>query len=184
MSPATVSGKSYFLCDYFGPEHKKAMLLTRPRRFGKTVLMTMLRDFLDVRMDSTSLFEGLEVMNHRDIVDGYMNKYPVVFISLKEVYGDTVEESLDQLTMIVSNMVDDHNELFESEKISKPYKEQLDELLREKADKKNVLSALALICKLLARHYGKPTYVLIDEYDVPLARTAGTGAYDVTRPVW
>ena len=70
-----------FLLDKFD----KAVLFARPRRFGKTLTMTMLREFLDIRRDSKDIFDGLKVMNNPELVDKYMNKYPVVFISMKEI---------------------------------------------------------------------------------------------------
>ena len=71
-----------FLIDKFD----KAVLFARPRRFGKTLTMTMLRDFLDIRQNSRDIFEGLKIMNNTELVNNYMNQYPVVFISLKEVF--------------------------------------------------------------------------------------------------
>ena len=173
--------KTYFLCDYFGAEQKKAIMLTRPRRFGKTVLITMLRDFLDVRMDSRELFEGLRIMEHTDIVEKYMNKYPVVFMSLKEVYGKTETEISGALGSYLSENLAIYDKVFESPDISKADKERFMELRSGKAEKQDVLMAPAFLCRVFAGIYGKPTYVLIDEYDVPMARTAGTEAYDPTR---
>ena len=172
--------KSLFLCDYFA-EHKRAIMLTRPRRFGKTVLMTMLRDFLDVQMDSWDLFEGLRIMEHTDIVSIYMNRFPVVFMSLKEVYGNTEAEVLGALGTCLSETLATYDELFESPNISKADKDRFMELRSGKAEKQDIIMALAFLCRVFAGIYGKPTYVLIDEYDVPMARTAGTEAYDPTR---
>ncbi len=173
--------KSYFLRDYFGAEQKKAIMLTRPRRFGKTVLMTMLRDFLDVRMDSRELFEGLQIMEHTDLVNKYMNKYPVVFMSLKEVYGETEEGVLEALREAIVKLMGSCRELLTAEDIYSDEKENYMELLRRKGNRDQLLQAPAFLCEMLSRHYGKPAYVLIDEYDVPMARTAGTEAYDPTR---
>ena len=83
----------------------KAVLFARPRRFGKTLTMTMFRDFLDIRQDSTDIFSGLKIMNDPEVVTNYMNQYPVVFISLKEVFGDNIDRILAKLRIAVSYII-------------------------------------------------------------------------------
>ncbi|MBQ9010126.1 MAG: AAA family ATPase, partial [Clostridia bacterium] len=83
--------KTEVIQEYLEAHFDKAVMFTRPRRFGKTLTMTMFRDFLDVRQDSKRIFEGLEIMGYPDVVRDYMNQYPVVFLSLKEVFGETYD---------------------------------------------------------------------------------------------
>ena len=94
--------KTQVLKEYLVDNFKTAVLFARPRRFGKTMTMTMIRDFLDIRQDSREIFDGLKIMEHQDVVDRFMNRYPVVFISLKEVSGEDFENTLQQLRIIVS----------------------------------------------------------------------------------
>ncbi|MBR0186502.1 MAG: AAA family ATPase, partial [Synergistaceae bacterium] len=79
--------KTEMIYEYLNKKFEKAVLFARPRRFGKTLTMTMFRDFLDIRQDSKGIFEGLKIMSHKETVEKYMNQYPVVFLSLKEVFG-------------------------------------------------------------------------------------------------
>ena len=81
--------KSEIIEEYLIEKFEKAVMFARPRRFGKTLTMTMIRDFLDIRQDSTDIFDGLKIMNSKDAVENYMNKYPVIFISFKEMYGES-----------------------------------------------------------------------------------------------
>ncbi len=96
--------KTDFIEEYLLNKFDKAVMFTRPRRFGKTLTMTMLRDFLDVRQDSREIFEGLKIMDCHEAVDGYMNKYPVLFISLKEVYGESYDNAYNNLKLVVSEL--------------------------------------------------------------------------------
>ena len=100
--------KTEVLQDYLVESFEKAMLFARPRRFGKTVTMTMIRDFLDIRQDSREIFEGLQIMQHPDTVRDFMNQYPVVFISLKEVFGKSFEDVLQNLRIAVSEMCESY----------------------------------------------------------------------------
>ncbi len=95
----------------------KAVLFTRPRRFGKTLTMTMFRDFLDIRQDSRKIFEGLKVMSCQRAVDGYMNKYPVIFMSLKEIFGADIDRIYDNFKLAVSELCKTYKELLNSDVI-------------------------------------------------------------------
>ena len=89
-----------FLIDKF----ERAVLFARPRRFGKTLTMTMFKDFPDIYQDSREIFKGLEIMNYTDLVKSYMNCYPVVFVSLKELSGDSYGQIVKNLRNIASNV--------------------------------------------------------------------------------
>ena len=124
--------KTEVLQDYLVESFEKAMLFARPRRFGKTVTMTMIRDFLDIRQDSREIFEGLQIMQHPDTVRDFMNQYPVVFISLKEVFGKSFEDVLQNLRIAVSEMCESYRFLLKSEATGEASKFFLDTLLRRK----------------------------------------------------
>ena len=90
-------------------EHRgKVTLITRPRRFGKTMNMSMLEHFFDVNQDSTALFDGLAIMEHRDIVDRHMNQYPVVSLTLRSVERPTYQEAIEMIKILVSNAYQEH----------------------------------------------------------------------------
>ena len=163
-----------FLIDKFD----KAVLFARPRRFGKTLTMTMLRDFLDIRRDSRDIFDGLKVMNNPELVDKFMNKYPVVFISMKEISGCDFNEIFRNLQIAVANVCDDLSVLRSSDKIDDIKKEFFVSLLRKEGRKEDTIQALGLLCQMLKEHYNKPAFVIIDEYDVPMAKAHEKPEYD------
>ena len=173
--------KTEMLEEYLARRFEKAVLFTRPRRFGKTLTMTMFRDFLDIRQDSRDLFAGLKIMDSPDVVEAYMNRYPVVFLSLKELYGDDFEEVFRNLQIAISRVCEDFRDLQESGRIDSVQKEFLMQLRRKEARKEDTIQALDLLCRMLKQHYGKPAFVIIDEYDVPMARALGTPYYDKVR---
>lgn len=175
--------KTEVLQDYLVESFEKAMLFARPRRFGKTVTMTMIRDFLDIRQDSREIFEGLQIMQHPDTVRDFMNQYPVVFISLKEVFGKSFEDVLQNLRIAVSEMCESYRFLLKSEATGEASKYFLDTLLRRKGKQPDTEQALELLCRMCREHFGKPAFVLIDEYDVPMAKALDAPYYDRVRDI-
>ena len=173
--------KTEVLQDYLVESFEKAMLFARPRRFGKTVTMTMIRDFLDIRQDSREIFEGLQIMQHPDTVRDFMNQYPVVFISLKEVFGKSFEDVLQNLRIAVSEMCESYRFLLKSEATGEASKYFLDTLLRRKGKQPDTEQVLELLCRMCREHFGKPAFVLIDEYDVPMAKALDAPYYDRVR---
>ncbi|MCR5637951.1 MAG: ATP-binding protein [Lachnospiraceae bacterium] len=173
--------KTEIIEEYLIRRFDKAVMFTRPRRFGKTLTMTMFRDFLDIRQDSKDIFAGLKVMEHPDVVDNYMNQYPVVFISLKEVFGQSYEEVFRNLCIAVSGVLEKNVFLLESEKVSPAAKHFFETILNRNAEKPDTEQSLDLLCRMLRQHYGKQVFVIIDEYDVPMAKALGTPYYDKVR---
>ena len=96
--------KTMTLDEYLSKPSDTVLHFARPRRFGKTLTMTMFRDFLDIRQDSKEIFKGLKIMECQDIVDNYMNQYPVVFLSLKEVYGDSFKKVFRNFQISISSL--------------------------------------------------------------------------------
>ena len=173
--------KTAMLEEYLVRRFDKAVLFARPRRFGKTLTMTMFRDFLDIRQDSRGIFEGLKIMGYPEVVDNYMNQYPVVFISLKEIFGDDFEKILENLKIAVSSVCEELAYLLDSERVSSVSKAFFEELWNQKAKQTNTEQALGLFCQMLKQHYKKQVFVIVDEYDVPMAKAYGTPAYDKVR---
>nr|WP_297705268.1 AAA family ATPase [uncultured Butyrivibrio sp.] len=175
--------KTGIIKEYLVDKFDKAVLFTRPRRFGKTLTMTMFRDFLDIRQDSRDIFSDLEVMNYTDVVERFMNQYPVLFISLKEVYGKDFDSIFIALCIAVSKLCEQNRFLLEenNESISEVSREMFRKLWEQKAQQPNVEQSLDLLSQMLRQYYGKPVFVIIDEYDVPMAKALGTSAYDKVR---
>ena len=175
--------KTEIIEEFLNEKFDKAVLFARSRRFGKTLTMTMFRDFLDIRQNSTDIFKDLEIMKHRDTVDNYMNKYPVIFMSLKEVFGDGIEAILRNYQNIISTVCKANADLQESDKVDDADKELLNNLRFRKGDEEDMIEVLDLLSRMLHAHFGKPAFVIIDEYDVPMAKALGTPAYDRIRDV-
>ena len=173
--------KTEVIEEYLIRRFDRAILFTRPRRFGKTLTMTMFRDFLDIRQDSSDIFAGLRIMEYPDVVKNYMNQYPVIFLSLKEVFGDSFEAIFRNFQIAISTLYDDHSDLIESESISTIHKDLFVKLQRQEAGRQDTIHALALLCKMLKDKYQKQVFVIIDEYDVPMAKAHGTPYYDQVR---
>ena len=173
--------KTMALKEYLEDNFKVAALFTRPRRFGKTLTMTMFRDFLDIHQDSKDIFAGLDIMNYPDIVANYMNQYPVIFLSLKEIYGFDFKNIYETFQLAASKLCGCFGELFLSEKVREADRNRLKELEDENANETNTIAVLDLLTRMLHAHYEKPVFVIIDEYDVPMAKAYGTPAYEKTR---
>ena len=153
----------------------KVNLFTRPRRFGKTLNMSMLRTFFEIGMDK-SLFEGLYISKNKELCDEYMGKYPVIFLSLKGIDGLTFEEAIIRITTIIKNEARRHHYLKNSDKLIEEEIKQFQSLLDGKAD--DITDSIRLLSELLCKHYGKKTIILIDEYDVPLQSAYQNNYYD------
>ena len=154
----------------------KVNLFTRPRRFGKSLNMSMLKSFFEIGTDK-SLFDGLAISNEKDLCEKYMGKYPVVFISLKEVDGATFESAYNQLRTVICDEALRLDVLANSNKLNEddllPYR-KIRKMQGEVADIKN---SLKMFCRLLEKHYGQKVILLIDEYDVPLDKAYTNGYY-------
>ncbi|MDD6180985.1 MAG: AAA family ATPase [Desulfovibrionaceae bacterium] len=151
-------------------------LITRPRRFGKTLTMTMLRDFFDIRQDSRAIFEGLAIARNKELCESWMNQYPTVFLTLKGAEGLTLDEALYACAEIIGALCAQHSYLYASPHVEQRDKEMLHEL--ESTEDKNLLAkSINTLCRALHAHYGKPVILLIDEYDVPLAKAQENGYY-------
>ena len=173
--------KSEIIEEYLIDKFEKAVMFARPRRFGKTLTMTMIRDFLDIRQDSTDIFDGLKIMNSKDAVENYMNKYPVIFISFKEMYGESFNSVFRNFQNAVSNVCKEFAYLLESKNTDDADKELLDALRYRKGDPEDTIAALDLLARMLRDHYGRPAFVIIDEYDVPMAKSLEKPFYDEVR---
>ena len=155
----------------------KVNLFTRPRRFGKTLNMSMLKCFFEKDGDK-SIFEGLRVAQEKQLCETHMGKYPVVFVSLKGVDGLTFETAYRALCDIIRNEALRLQYLSGSDRISEEEKKSLKAILRDEYDDSDIRGSLKTLCALLEKHYGQKAILLIDEYDVPLDKAYQHGYYD------
>ena len=159
----------------------KVTLFTRPRRFGKTLNMSMLRSFFEIGMDK-SLFDGLYISGNKVLCDEHMGKYPVIFLSFKGVEGLTYDEAFDALVRVIGKEISRVSFLADSDKLTMLEREQYKGLtIIEDGSfvfsKDKLISSLQLLSQLLYKHYGQKVVILIDEYDVPLDKAFQNGYY-------
>ena len=155
----------------------KVNLFTRPRRFGKTLNMSMLKYFFEVESDK-SIFEGLKVAQEKELCEAHMGKYPVVFISLKGVDGLTFEAAYERLRQLIRDEAFRLNVLRESDKINDEERSAYLRILSEKDSVLDITNSLKMLSSLLEKHYGQKAILLIDEYDVPLDKAYHHGYYE------
>ena len=154
----------------------KVNLFTRPRRFGKTLNMSMLKSFFEIGADRT-LFDGLAISRETALCEAYMGKFPVVFVSLKGVDGLTFEDAYGMLRRILRSEVFRLSFLAESKKVLDKEKAAFERFLNEQDTLDDVQESLKMLSSLLYQHYGQKTILLIDEYDVPLDKAFQHGYY-------
>ena len=150
-------------------------LFTRPRRFGKTLNMSMLRAFFETGADTT-LFDGLYIAENKEICDAYMGKYPVIFLTLKGVEGLCFSDAKRMLRTIIVNELDRHYYLKTSDALTEEDKEQFSKMLQNADD--NTEDSIRKLSQLLYKHHGKKVVIIIDEYDVPLDKAFQYGYYE------
>lgn len=152
-------------------------LFTRPRRFGKSLNMDMLKTFFEIDADP-SLFDGLEISKETALCRQYLGKYPVISISLKDVEGNDFQTAYDTLGILISEEAGRFSFLLESDRLIPAEKKKLNRLIDGEFEKAAYLhNSLRLLTQLLCKHYGTPVIVFIDEYDVPLDKAYQNGYY-------
>ena len=152
-------------------------LFTRPRRFGKTLNMSMLKHFFEIGADRT-LFDGLAISEETELCEAYMGKYPVVFVSLKGVDGLTFEGAYKMLRRILRSEISRLGFLMQSERIAEDDKRPFERFLKEQETMDDVQESLRMLSSLLYQHYSQKVILLIDEYDVPLDKAFQHGYYN------
>ena len=152
-------------------------LITRPRRFGKTMAMSMLAEFFDIRKDSRELFEGLEISKDKELCGKWMNQWPVLFVSLKDAEGNSFQDAYGMLQFIISSLCIEHAYLETSEAVDEADRRSFLRLKNREGDRTEIKSSLYILMRMMAAHYKKRVILLIDEYDVPLAKASDNGYY-------
>ena len=142
-------------------------LFTRPRRFGKSLNLDMLKSFFEVDADA-SLFEGLKITRETELCAQHMGKYPVIAFTLKDVSGESYDDALKIMSQVLKKEARRHQYLLESDRLTEIDKNSLQELYAKYLEEDVQQESIALLSEMLAKHYGTGVIILIDEYDVPL----------------
>lgn len=153
-------------------------LITRPRRFGKTLGMSMLESFFDIRKNSRKLFEGLEIARQSELCSKWMNQYPTVSVSFRQVDGLNFTSAYDMLTMVFADLYNKHLYLLEDSHVTEFQMKTFTNIAHGCGSEKEVKSSLVLLTTMMQQHYGKAVVLLIDEYDVPVAKANAHGYYN------
>lgn len=152
-------------------------LITRPRRFGKSLAMSMLANFLDISKDSKKIFDGLEISQAAAFCKKWMNQCPVIFFSFKDTDGLRFESAYGMLRMKLAFAFQDYRFLLSDDAISEQDKSVFERILDRTASEDEVKSSFLLLTRMLEKHYQRPVVVLLDEYDVPIAKASSNGYY-------
>lgn len=153
-------------------------LITRPRRFGKTLGMSMLANFFDISQDSRQLFKGLEISGNQALCADWMNQYPTIFLSFKDIGGTSFENAFNLLRFVIAQLYDNYKFLLDDPDIPSAQKEIFQRLQQQTASLTDIQGALLILTKMLYSYYKKPVIILLDEYDVPVAKASSNGYYD------
>lgn len=152
-------------------------LITRPRRFGKTLGMRMLSEFFDIRKNSRNLFRDLEIAEDISLCESWMNQYPTLFITFKQVDGLTFTSAYDMLCSVIAELCVEHSYLLTSEKISIYDRQILERLARTNGSLADIKNCLLTLTRAMQSHYERPVILLMDEYDVPVAKASSHDYY-------
>ena len=155
----------------------KVNLFTRPRRFGKSLNMSMLQSFFEIGKDKT-LFDGLRISDNQELCEEYQGKFPVVSFSLKGINGATYEEARRFLIKTINEEARRLSVLSDSTELDETDHELLTQLKKKEMTNDSLVYSIRELTELLEKHYGSKVIVLIDEYDVPLAKANENGYYD------
>ena len=156
---------------------KEVTLVTRPRRFGKSLNMSMLDDFFNIDKDSKDLFKGLRIAEDKELCDKWMNQYPTIFVSFKDVGGNTYQYALGRLKSVLSNLYKKYTYLLADERMDEDDIAVFKRIKSKTSDETEIVDALLLLSKMLKIHHNKQVIVLIDEYDVPMAKGTSNNYY-------
>ena len=156
----------------------KVTLITRPRRFGKTMNMSMLAEFFDIRKDSRSIFSGLKIAENEEICRMWMNQWPVIHVTFRSVFGSCFKDAYSMIEAVIAELYKQHIYLLETSEMMVYDREIFDRIAGKKASGEEIKNSLLFLTRLLKQYYGKTVILLIDEYDVPLAKASDKGYYE------
>ena len=169
--------KTGLIEDLLEKETAEVTLITRPRRFGKTMGMSMLANFFDIRRDSQAMFEGLEIAQNTALCREWRNQWPVLFLSFKRVDGLDFGSAYEMLCTVIAEVCVTHGYLQESARVAPYDKNLLKRIEAGTATQVELKNSFVTLTRAMAAHYGKPVILLLDEYDVPIAKASAKGYY-------
>ena len=167
--------KTELIYELAAETRNKVTLFTRPRRFGKTLTMSMLESFFDIQRDSRDLFQNRDILNHHpEFCEEWMNRYPVLFLSLKDIEGRNFNLAYGKLKTVIADICKKQVNLENNDKVDPDDAEKFRRLKAEKGEEADLQNSLKTIMRMMTAVYGKPVILLIDEYDVPLSKAEET----------
>ncbi|MDO5537999.1 MAG: AAA family ATPase, partial [Desulfovibrionaceae bacterium] len=175
--------KTALIEELLAPCPPEVGLITRPRRFGKSLSMDMLAEFLDIRAEELEpgsrarLFGGLQIMRNRAICDTWMGKYPVCFLSLQDIVGSSFDDALNRISTLMYYSRSRYNYLTTSDSVCEATRTRLNQLFARTTDINLLIDSLSEICFALQQHWNKKVVLIIDEYDVPLSHAVHDPEY-------
>ena len=170
--------KTMYIKDIIDNE-SRVLLVTRPRRFGKTLNMSMLKYYFDcTQKDNKELFKGLKIMEQEEKYTSKLGAYPVIYLTLKDVQDRNYESMLLDMKTAMLNMYKEHMYLLKSDKIFDFEKDRIMDILYCREDENVLKNSVRDLSEYLSRHYNKPVILLVDEYDVPLQNAYVEGYYE------
>ena len=174
--------KTELIYELVNDTDNKVTLFTRPRRFGKTLMMSMIENFFSIRKNSASLFEDLDIMRHGNFCKEWMNQYPVLFVSLKDAEADEFDVAYAKLKNVIADVCKRISDIGLEKRVNSFDVEVFNRLQAQTGTESDVQNSLKTIMRMMNAVYGKKVILLIDEYDVPLAKasekdTAKNGYY-------
>ena len=170
--------KSLYIKDVIDNK-SKVILVTRPRRFGKTLNMSMLKYYFDIREENAKeLFNGLKIMEKDEYYTSKLGYYPVIYLSLKDFNVISYEHMIGQMKTTMMNLFDEHKYILKEDKYIIGERKLFNRILDDNATDLDIINSLNILSKMLYKYYEKPVILLIDEYDVPLQTAYVKGYYD------
>ena len=164
--------KTELIYELVNDTDNEVTLFTRPRRFGKTLMMSMMENYFNIRKDSSGLFENLAITKHKTFCKEWMNQYPVLFISFKDVEAEDFNGAYKMLASRLADVCKGLTDIGNSDLVNPADKDIFSRLMYKKAEDDEVKNSVKTIMRMLYTVYGKQVILLIDEYDVPLAKAS------------
>ncbi len=164
--------KTEFIYELVEETYDKVALFTRPRRFGKTLMLSMFENFFNIKKDSREIFDGLNIMERKEFCKEWMNRYPVLFISFKDIEAETFSDAYDMLKVRLADMCKKYSDLKDDNRVNKFDAEIFTRLEAQIGSTADVKNSLKTVMRMMYSVYGKEVILLIDEYDVPIAKAS------------
>lgn len=169
--------KTGLICELLKTTGTKVTLITRPRRFGKTLTMSMLDNFFNIQKDSKCIFAGLEIAGQDALCREWMNRWPVIFVSFKQVDGLDFASAYEMFCSVIRDLFMEHAYVLESDKVASVDKKIFEDILHGSSEIAEIKNSLRVLMRMMQAYYGQQVILLMDEYDVPVAKANSNGYY-------